>query len=240
MNEMSNSDAEQVDVLIVGAGQSGLSMSACLSKRGIKHIVLEKKYAVHTWHNERWDSFCLVTPNWQCKLPDYSYRGPDPHGFMVKSEILDYLRGFIEHVNAPMVEGVSVEKIKPVHGAFDVKTSKGAYRAGQVVIASGGYQIPIIPRFAERIAPEIQQVHSQQYKNPSQLKEGAVLVVGSGQSGAQIAEDLHLAGRKVYLVVHAFIAAAMSPTGSTRWAPTTSPSSIIHRATRCAITPITT
>jgi putative flavoprotein involved in K+ transport len=192
---------EHHDVLIVGAGQSGLSMSACLKARGIDHVVLEKHQAVHTWHHERWDSFCLVTPNWQCALPGYPYRGPDPHGFMVKSEILDYLRGFIEHVDAPLHEGVSVERVKAIADGFEVTTSKGVFHAGQVVIASGGYQNPIMPRFAERIPPTVQQIHSQEYKNPGQLRAGSVLVVGSGQSGAQIAEDLHLAGRRVILAV---------------------------------------
>ena len=191
----------ETEVVIVGAGQSGLSMSYCLKQRGISHVVLEKKHAVHTWHNERWDSFCLVTPNWQCALPGYPYMGADPHGFMVKHEILDYLRGFIAHVDAPLQEGVTVERIKADAGGFEVRTSKGLFRAQQVVVASGGYQTPIVPRFAERISSSIQQIHSQDYKNPEQVQSGAVLVVGSGQSGAQIAEDLHLAGRKVYLAV---------------------------------------
>ena len=192
---------KQHEVVIVGAGQSGLSMSACLKARGIEHLLLEKHHAVHTWHTERWDSFCLVTPNWQCALPGFPYRGDDPHGFMVKSQILQYLDGFIAHVSPPLREGVTVERIKPVAAGFEIRTSVGSMRARQVVIASGGYQNPVVPRFAERIDPDILQIHSQQYKNPGQLKTGAVLVVGSGQSGAQIAEDLHLAGRKVYLAV---------------------------------------
>jgi putative flavoprotein involved in K+ transport len=189
------------EVVIVGGGQSGLSMSACLKARGIEHLILEKNHAVHTWHTERWDSFCLVTPNWQCALPGFPYRGDDPHGFMVKSQILEYLDAFITHLDPPLREGVTVERIKPSKHGFDINTSAGSMRARQVVVASGGYQKPVVPRFAERLDPMIQQIHSQQYKNPDQLKSGAVLVVGSGQSGAQIAEDLHLAGRKVYLAV---------------------------------------
>ena len=162
----------ETEVVIVGAGQSGLSMSYCLKQRGISHVVLEKKHAVHTWHNERWDSFCLVTPNWQCALPGYPYMGADPHGFMVKHEILDYLRGFIEHVDAPLQEGVTVERIKADAGGFELRTSKGLFRAQQVVVASGGYQTPIVPRFAERISSSIQQIHSQDYKNPEQVQSG--------------------------------------------------------------------
>ena len=150
----------------------------------------------------RWDSFCLVTPNWQCDLPGYPYRGGDPHGFMVKDEIVEYLDGFARAVDAPLREGVAVERVSAsAEGGFDVRTSDGSYRADAVVAASGGYHEPIVPRLAERLPKSIVQLHSEQYRNPQSLPEGAVLVVGAGQSGAQIAEDLHLAGRRVLLAV---------------------------------------
>ncbi len=189
-------------VAIVGGGQAGLAMSYFLQRSGIDHVVLEKHRALHTWSTRRWDSFCLVTPNWQCDLPGHPYRGPDPDGFMVKEQILQYLAGFAASVNAPLREGVEVRRVAAgQQGGFDITTSTGRMTAGQVVVASGAYQRPIIPRFAERLPPGIAQVHSEQYRNPRALPDGAVLVVGSGQSGAQIAEDLHLAGRKVYLAV---------------------------------------
>jgi putative flavoprotein involved in K+ transport len=191
-------------VVIVGGGQAGLSMSHTLTQRGIDHLVLEKHSAAHVWRTQRWDTFCLVTPNWQCALPDYPYRGDDPHGFMVKDQIIDYLDGFVRFVNPPLREGVTVKQIsmRP-QGGYAVATSDGNYTADQVVVASGGYHQPIVPRLAERLPAEVVQVHSAQYRNPALLPEGTVLVVGSGQSGAQIAEDLHLAGRKVVLAAGA-------------------------------------
>jgi putative flavoprotein involved in K+ transport len=191
-----------VPVAIVGGGQAGLSMSYLLQRRGIEHLVLEKHRALHTWSTRRWDSFCLVTPNWQCQLPGHPYDGGDPDGFMVKREILDYLDEFAAKVNAPLRENVEVQRVRPADdGGFDITTSDGKLTAAQVVVASGAYQEPIIPRLAERLPAEIVQIHSEQYRNPQSLPEGAVLVVGTGQSGAQIAEDLHLAGRRVYLAV---------------------------------------
>jgi len=168
--------------------------------------VIEKRSLVHTWRTQRWDSFCLVTPNWQCQLPGWGYIGSDPHGFMVKDQINEWLAGFVEHVKAPAIEGVTVERVFRVPGAggreherFTVQTDAGLYTADQVVVASGGYHKPIVPRLAEKLPTDVAQFHSAQYRNPAQLPEGAVLVVGCGQSGAQIAEDLHLAGRKVHL-----------------------------------------
>jgi putative flavoprotein involved in K+ transport len=191
-----------VAVAIVGGGQAGLSISYHLRERGIAHLVFEARTAMHVWKEKRWDSFCLVTPNWQCDLPGHCYDGSDPDGFMIRDEIIDYLRAFQKKVDAPLREGVSVRRVvRRDDGAFDVATSSGDFIADQVVAATGGYTIPIIPRMAERVPQRIVQLHSEQYRNPGALPQGAVLVVGSGQSGAQIAEDLHLAGRKVHLAV---------------------------------------
>ena len=99
--------------VIVGGGQAGLSMSYCLKQRGIDHLVIEKNALTHTWRTQRWDTFCLVTPNWQCALPDYPYRGNDPYGFMKREELIAYLDGFIAHVNAPVCEGVAVQRVAP-------------------------------------------------------------------------------------------------------------------------------
>ena len=193
-------------VIVVGGGQAGLSASYYLQQQGIEHLVLEKHSLTHTWRNQRWDAFSLVTPNWQCALPGYTYtdgfKGTDPHGFMKKDEINLYLAGFVKSVNAPVREGVVVQRVIPLAaGGFEVHTSQGEFTADQVIVASGGYHTPIIPRLAERLPTGVQQIHSEQYRNPQALPAGNVLVVGSGQSGAQIAEDLHLAGRKVYLAV---------------------------------------
>jgi putative flavoprotein involved in K+ transport len=195
-----NPTAEHHSVAIVGGGQAGLSLSYYLKQRGIDHVVLEKRSPLHAWRTQRWDSFCLVTPNWQCKLPGWEYAGPDPHGFMKKDEIIEYLDGFVKHVDAPVRSGLTVQRVAPrAGGGFEIATSQGHYSADQVVVASGGYHQPIIPRLAERLPRELLQIHSEQYRNAQALPPGKVLVVGNGQSGAQIAEDLHLAGREVVM-----------------------------------------
>jgi len=196
------SPPRHVPVAIVGAGQAGLSVSYHLKQSGIDHLLFEKETAAHTWASQRWDTFCLVTPNWQCDLPAHRYDGPDPDGFMKKDEIVAYLKAFVAKVNPPIREGVAVTRVeRRDDGIFSVQTSDGDYTANEVVVASGGYHTPIIPRMAEKLPAAITQIHSNQYRNSAQLPEGEVLVVGSGQSGAQIAEDLHLAGRTVHLAV---------------------------------------
>jgi putative flavoprotein involved in K+ transport len=191
-----------VPVVIVGGGQAGLAMSWCLRARGVEHVVLERHEIASSWRRQRWDSFCLVTPNWQCQLPGHPYAGGDPDGFMVKDEILRYLDDYVASFAPPVIEGVGVESLtQSDHGTFVVQTSVGTLTADQVVLAVGGYHVPSFPRMAERLPAAITQLHSSRYRSSAALPDGAVLVVGSGQSGAQIAEDLHLEGREVHLAV---------------------------------------
>lgn len=195
-------DSEHHEAIVVGAGQAGLSASKLLQERGVHHVVLEKSRIAHAWRNQRWDSFCLVTPNWQCQLPGFPYDGDDPHGFMPKDDIVDYVERFAASFEAPVLEGVAVARVAPLSGGgFEVFTSEGRLTADQVVVAIGGYHDEIVPPGAERLPARIRQLHSVDYRNPQSLPAGAVLVVGSGQSGTQIAEDLHLAGRDVHLCV---------------------------------------
>jgi putative flavoprotein involved in K+ transport len=189
-------------VLIIGGGQAGLSMSYCLKERGIDHLIFERNRLAEAWRSQRWDSFCLVTPNWQCMLPGFDYSGDDPDGFMKKDEIVHYMEAYARSFHPPLKEGVTVTRLRRHEsGVFEANTSVGDYTANQVVVATGGYHVTTIPRMAERFPTGITQLLSSRYKNPESLPAGEVLVVGSGQSGCQIAEDLHLAGRRVHLCV---------------------------------------
>jgi putative flavoprotein involved in K+ transport len=194
---------EHVPVVIVGGGQAGLALSYCLKERGIEHVVFEKDCAGSAWRSSRWDSFCLVTPNWQCALPGFPYRGNDPHGFMLKDEIVRYIDDYVAFFEPPLREGVEVRRLgyAPDRRGFSLTTSSGEISADHVVVAIGGYHTVTLPRMAERLPAGVMQLHSSQYKNPQALPAGDVLVVGTGQSGCQIAEDLHLAGRRVHLSV---------------------------------------
>jgi putative flavoprotein involved in K+ transport len=199
--------ASHYEAVIVGAGQAGLSMSHVLKQAGIQHVVLEKHRIAHAWRSERWDSFCLVTPNWQCQLPNHPYAGAAPDGFMLKDEIVDYLERYAEAFQPPVAEGVAVLRVGRAaagHGAerpFQIQTSRGDVTADHVIVATGGYHDPFVPEASARLPSSIVQLHSRDYGSPASLPEGEVLVVGTGQSGCQIAEDLLLAGRKVHLSV---------------------------------------
>jgi putative flavoprotein involved in K+ transport len=189
-------------VVVVGGGQAGLSMSHCLTRTGVDHVVFERERVGYEWRERRWDSFCLVTPNWQCQLPGFGYTGADPDGFMVRDEIVAYLEDYARSFDVPIAEGVAVTRLRQrADGRFTVVTSAGTLTADQIVVATGPYQTPRVPRAAERLPDDIVQLHSSDYRNPARLPEGDVLVVGTGQSGCQIAEDLHLAGRRVHLAV---------------------------------------
>jgi putative flavoprotein involved in K+ transport len=195
--------AEHWPVVIVGGGQAGLSVSYCLKERGVDHVVLEKSRVAHSWRAERWDTFCLVTPNWQCQLPGHPYGGPDPQGFMGRDAIVEYLESYVASFRPPLREGVEVTSLAPGRAGkgFGLETSHGFLTADEVVVATGSYHRPRVPASASELPPDVYQVHSVAYRNPQSLPPGDVLVVGTGQSGCQIAEDLHLAGRRVHLCV---------------------------------------
>lgn len=193
---------ETIDTLIVGAGQAGLSLSYCLTQQQEPHILLEKaSQLVDAWRNHRWDSFTLVTPNWQIRLPGCEYQGHDPDGYMPRDRVVSYLERYAASFQAPVRFGVTVTAVEPVKAGFRVQTDQGEYQAANVVIAAGLFQQPKIPASSANLPPDIIQMHSGEYRNPRQLPPGAVLVVGSGQSGCQIAEELYQSGRKVYLCV---------------------------------------
>lgn len=188
-----------VDVVIVGAGQAGLSLSHELTAAGLDHLVLERGRIGQTWRG-RWDSFCLVIPNWTVQLPGGRYNGDDPNGFMPKSEIVSHLVAYAESFRAPVREGVTVTSLEPGdNGAFLLRTSAGEMHAREVVLASGGYQKAHRPPASAQLPPSVHALHAEVYTNPSALPPGNVLVVGSGQTGCQLAEELFEAGRDVFL-----------------------------------------
>jgi putative flavoprotein involved in K+ transport len=189
---------EAIPVIVVGAGQAGLAVSHELSARGVEHVVLERGRVAQTWRG-RWDSFCLVTPNWSIQLPGRSYDGPDPDGFMQRDELVSWFEDYAEAISAPVREGVEVRSIAGRDDGFALETSTGELHASAVVLATGAYQKPHRPPAAATLPPDLFQIDVDQYRNEAQLPPGRVLVVGSGQSGCQIAEELHEAGRDVVL-----------------------------------------
>jgi putative flavoprotein involved in K+ transport len=193
---------EHHDVVIVGAGQAGLSLSWHLTQSGVDHVLLERTGVASDWKQRRWDNFTLVTPNWQCRLPGYAYSGPAPDGFMGRDDVHAFVRQYAASFNAPVRTGVEVtELVLDEDGGYRITSTAGVMTAWNVVIATGGYHRPTIPAAAQKLDAAINQIHSADYRSAEALADGAVLVVGSGQSGAQIAEDLHLAGREVHLAV---------------------------------------
>ena len=192
----------RVNTVIVGAGQAGLALSYYLKQQKREHVVLERASKIaNAWRHERWDSFTLVTPNLQVRMPDAEYNGTDPYGFMPREQVIAYFDDYVERFGLPVRCEVDVFSVEKFADTYTVSTNKRIYEAENVVIATGLYQSPNFPQFSAAIPSEILQIHSMDYRNPSRLPEGAVLVVGTGQSGAQIAEELYESGRKVYLSV---------------------------------------
>jgi len=193
---------QEIETLIIGGGQAGLSTSYHLKQRGQEHLVLDAAaQPAHVWRDDRWDSFNLLTPNWSFRLPGAEYQGDDPHGFMGRAEIVAAFEQYIQRFQLPVQFGervLSVEAIRRGQG-YLVTTQETTLQARNVVVATGLYQRARKPLLSADLSPHLTQLHASQYRNPGVLPPGAVLVVGSGQSGCQIAEELYLSGRRVYL-----------------------------------------
>jgi putative flavoprotein involved in K+ transport len=190
----------EVNTVVVGGGQAGLSVSHYLSTRAVEHLVLEQaQQPADAWRNHRWDSFTLNTPRWQSRVPGVRYGDDNPDGFMPKQEVVAHFDKLARRL--PLRTGARVASIaREVRGDYLVALDGGeTIRARNVVVATGLYQTPKIPPFVRNLPGTIKQLHSDNYRNPDQLLPGAVLVVGSAQSGAQIAEELYESGRKVFL-----------------------------------------
>ncbi|MEN5198900.1 NAD(P)/FAD-dependent oxidoreductase [Pseudomonas wadenswilerensis] len=194
----------KIDTLVVGAGQAGVAMSEHLSRLGVPHLVLERKRIAEAWRTGRWDSLVANGPAWHDRFPGLEFEGLDPDAFAGKDQVADYFEAYARTFNAPIRTGVDVTQVvrNSDRPGFTVQTSDGVIEAQQVVVATGPFQRPVIPPIAVQ-ASSVQQMHSAAYRNPQQLPEGAVLVVGAGSSGVQIADELQRAGKQVYLSVGA-------------------------------------
>ena len=193
---------EIIDTLIVGAGQAGIALSEHLGKQGIPYLVLEKSRIAEAWRTSRWDALMTNGPVWHDRFPNLEFKGNAPDEFVGKERVVAYIEEYAEMVNATVRSGVEVLSARPFieRAGFHVETTQGVIEARRIVSATGAFQQPIIPSIVTE-KPGIKQIHSAQYRNPKQLPEGAVMVVGAGSSGAQIADELNRAGRKVVLSV---------------------------------------
>jgi putative flavoprotein involved in K+ transport len=200
---------ERHETVIIGGGQAGLCVSYYLTRHGREHIVVERGRVAESWRSQRWDGFYLNTPNWTIQLPGSHYRGEDPDLFMPRDDVVTYVERYAESFRAPLRCGVGVSSLtRRSRGGYLLETSGGALEAENVVVATGAFQRPKRMPLARELPARIFQVHASEYRCPAQLPEGAVLVVGSGSSGCQIAEELREHGREVYLSV-----------GSCPWSP---------------------
>ena len=194
---------EHYDILVIGAGQAGLSIGYYLSQQGRDFVILEKAATISPSWRGRWDSFTLVLPNWTYQIPGNGYKGSDPDGFMVRDDLVARLEQFSASFNPEIRFGTEVTSVeKNLNGGnFLVRTLESAFSAENVVVAAGTFQTPKVPPFSKSLSADITQIHTNDYRNPESLPAGAVLVVGTGQSGCQIAEELYQSGRKVFLCV---------------------------------------
>lgn len=187
--------------VVIGAGHAGLAMSRCLTERSIDHVVLERGEVANSWRTERWDSLRLLTPNWQSRLPGFGYEGDDPDGFRDMAGTIAFLERYAAVISAPVRTHTTVTSVRSTDGGYAVTTDRGTWTTRTVVIASGACNVPTVPGVAELVPPAIAQLTSMEYRNPGQLEEGGVLVVGASATGTQIADEVHRSGRPVTLAV---------------------------------------
>jgi putative flavoprotein involved in K+ transport len=190
-----------VTTVVIGAGHAGLAMSRCLSERSVDHVVLERGEVANSWRRERWDSLRLLTPNWQSRLPGQRYDGPDPDGYMSTAEVVDFITRYAYAVSAPVETHTPVVSVRPADPGYLVLTDRGEWRCETVVVASGAFRLPMVPKLAEALPASIATLTSKGYRNPDQLERGGVLVVGASATGLQLADEIHRSGRPVTLAV---------------------------------------
>jgi len=187
--------------VIIGAGHAGLAMSWHLSQRSIDHVVLERGEIANSWRTERWDSLTLLTPNWQSRLPGDGYSGDDPDGFRTMPETIEFIARYAAKIGAPVRTHTAVARVRANDGGYEVMTSDGVWRCRTVVLANGACNIATVPPVASAVPAGIATLTASQYRNPHQLADGGVMVVGASASGAQIADEIQRSGRQVTLAV---------------------------------------
>jgi putative flavoprotein involved in K+ transport len=187
--------------VVIGAGHAGLAMSRCLANLAIDHVVLERGEIAQSWRTERWDSLRLLTPNWQSRLPDFSYGGPDPDDYRTLPEVVDFIASYARTISAPVRNLTTVTSVRSTETGYLVQTDQGDWSCRTVVIASGACNIATVPGFADRVPSSVATLTAQQYRRPGQLADGGVLVVGASSSGTQIANEIHRSGRPVTISV---------------------------------------
>jgi putative flavoprotein involved in K+ transport len=187
--------------IVIGAGQAGLAMSWWLAEHSIDHVVLERGELANSWRTERWDSLRLLTPNWQSRLPGYSYQGNDPDGFRTMPETIQFIEGYARSISAPVCTHTKVTAVRRTDDGYEVVTDNGKWQCDTVVLASGACNVATVPAVSEAVPPDINTLTSMHYRNPAQIEDGGVLVVGASASGTQIADELQRAGRTVTLAV---------------------------------------
>ncbi len=191
----------QATAIIIGAGQAGLAMSKRLTDRSIDHVLLERGTIAHSWRTERWDSLRLLTPNWQSRLPGFAYSGPDPDGYMTMAEVTCYLGRYAHMIDAPVECNTTVTAVRPADIGYFVSTDRGDWYSPNVVLASGACNVATVPQIAEHLPPTINSMTPMQYRNPSQLDAGGVMIVGASATGIQLAREIQASGRQVTLAV---------------------------------------
>jgi putative flavoprotein involved in K+ transport len=189
----------RTDVVVVGAGHSGLAMSRVLSQRAVDHVVLERGDVANAWRTERWDSLRLLTPNWLCRLPGQGYDGAEPDGFMGAADVAGFVARYAERVRAPVLTRTTVLRVAPADAGWRVDTDAGGWACRAVVLASGACSRPQLPRLADDVPASVAQWNARTYRRPSQLDPGGVLVVGASATGLQLADELRRSGRRVLL-----------------------------------------
>ena len=187
--------------MIVGAGHAGLAMSRCLQELSIDHVLLERGEVAHTWRTERWDSLRLLTPNWQSRLPGFGYDGDDPDSYRTLPETIGFIAGYAKAISAPVRTHTRVTSVREAEPGYLVRTDRGDWRCRTIVLASGACNMARVPAFADRVPPSVATLTAPSYRNPDQLDDGGVLVVGASSSGTQIANELQRSGRQVTLAV---------------------------------------